>query len=119
MLQFFYNFLQLLSVTIVPFIPVPTALADFDVVALGDGSVQVGWTPLSLTEARGFPLYIVSYTSDDGAVSGSVNTTNSSVIITGLNPNIGYSFTIQVATGSGNGLATTSKLFVHTLPICP
>ena len=69
-------------------------------------------------EARGFPLYIISYTSDDGAVLGSVNTTNSSVIITGLNPNIGYSFTVQVATGSGKGPATTrlSKfiLFVHT-----
>ena len=100
-----------------PFIPVPTApLADVDVVALGDGSVGVRWTPLSLTEARGFPLYIVSYTSIDGAVLGSVNTTNSSVIITGLNPNIGYSFTVQVVTGSGNGPATTSKLFVV---ICP
>ena len=103
-----------------PFIPVPTSpLADFDVVALGDGSVGVGWAPLSLAEARGFPLYIVSYTSVDGAVLGSVNTTNSSVIITGLNPNIGYIFTIQVATGSGNGPTTTSKLFVHILPIFP
>ena len=72
--------------------------------------------PLSLVEARGFPLYIVSYTSDDGAFLGSVNTTNSSVIITGLNPNIGFSFTVLVATGSGNGPVTTSKLFVHTLP---
>ena len=74
-------------------------------------------------EAKGFPLYIISYTSDDGAVLGSVNTTNSSVIITGLNPNIGYTFTVQVATGSGKGPTTTSKfqivLFVHTLPICP
>ena len=100
---------------LIPFTPVPTApLTDVHVFALGDGSVRVGWTPLSLVEARGFPLYIVSYSSDDGAVF-SVNTTNSSVIITGLNPNIGYSFTVQVATGSGNGPATTSKLFV---PIC-
>ena len=100
-----------------PFTPVPPGpLADVDVVALGDGSVRVRWTPLSFTEARGFPLYIVSYTSIDGAVLGSVNTTNSGIIITGLNPKIGYIFTVQVATGSGNGPATTSKLFV---PICP
>ena len=105
---------------LLPFIPVPTApLDDVDVIALGDGSVGVRWTPLSLTAARGFPLYIVFYTSDDGAVLGSVNTTNSSVIITGLNPNIGYIFAVQIATGSGNGPTTTSKLFVHTLPICP
>ena len=93
---------------------------DVDVVALGDGSVRVGWKPLSLTESRGFPLYIVSYTSDDGAALGSVNTTNSSVIITGLNPNIGYSFTVQVATEIGNGPARISKLFpecVHCLSL--
>ena len=97
----------------IPFTPVPTApLANVDVIVLGDGSVRVGWTPLSLVEARGFPLYIVSYASDDGAVFRGVNTTNSNVIITGLNLNIGYSFTVQVATGSGYGPATTSKLFV-------
>ena len=101
--------------SLTPFTPVPTApLADVNVVALGDGSVQARWTAFSLAEARGFPLYIVSYSADDGAVF-SVSTTNSSVIITGLNPNMGYTFTVQVATGSGNGPATTSKLFV---PIC-
>ena len=98
-----------------PYIPVPTTpLANVDVYTLGDGLVRVRWTPLSLVEARGFPLYIASYTSENGAVFRSVNTTNSSVIITGLNLNIGYTFTVQVATGSGNGPTTTSicKLFV-------
>ena len=98
------------------YILVPTAQPDdVDVVALGDGSVRVGWTPLSLTESRGFPFYIISYTSDDGTVLGSVNTTNSSVIITGLNPNIGYSFTVQVATGMGNGPAKTSEFFFECI----
>ena len=32
-----------------------------------DDSVLLSWQPLSLTEAKGFPLYIVSYKSVDGS----------------------------------------------------
>ena len=64
--------------------------------------VVVTWIPLSLTEARGFPLYILSYTSNDDSSTGSVNTTSSSVKVLGLDPQIGYLFTIQASTGNGD-----------------
>ena len=64
--------------------------------------VVVTWIPLSLTEARGFPLYILSYTSNDDSSTGSVNTANSSVNISGLDQGNGYSFTVQASTGNGN-----------------
>ena len=67
-----------------------------------DGSVLLSWQPLSLTEAKGFPLYIVSYKSVDGSSRGSVNTTNSSVVISGLNSKISYIFSIQITTEKGN-----------------
>ena len=79
-------------------------MEDVKVVRNSDGSVSVDWTPLSLVEARGFPLYIITYTSDDGSTTGSVNTTTSSIVITGLNQEVGYVFTVQVATGNGNVL---------------
>ena len=67
-----------------------------------DGVVVVMWIPLSLTEARGFPLYTLSYTSNGDSSTGSVNTADSSVNIPGLDPQIGYSFTVQASTGNGN-----------------
>ena len=78
--------------------------------------VNISWTPLSLVEARGFPQYTVSYTSD-GDVMESVNTSNPSVIIPGLSLHRTYTFTIQVSTRNGTGDTTESQfdLFVYGL----
>ena len=70
-------------------------------------SVLVTWTPLSYYEARGFPFYLITYKSDDSSTSRSVNTTSSSVAITGLNPQNVYIFTVQVSTGNGNNKGDT------------
>ena len=67
-----------------------------------DASVLLSWQPLSLTEAKGFPLYIVSYKSIDGSSRGSVNTTSSNVVINSLNSKISYIFSIQITTEKGN-----------------
>ena len=69
-----------------------------------DQTVNVSWKPLSYREARGFPFYIVSYTSEDGRFSGSVNTTNSrvAIIIRGLDLQVSYLFTVSVTTGNGS-----------------
>ena len=66
--------------------------------------VNVSWKPLSYAEARGIPIYIISYTSEDGRFTGSINTTNSSVLIVirGLDLHISYEFTVSVTTGNGN-----------------
>ena len=74
-----------------------------------DGSVLLSWQPLSLTEAKGFPLYIVSYKSVDGSFRGSVNTTNSSVVISGLNSKGSYIITVQVTTENGKNKGDTEN----------
>ena len=72
-----------------------------------DGSVLLSWQPLSHTEAKGFPLYIVSYKSVDGSSKGSVSTTSSSVVISGLNSKISYIISVQVTTENGKNKGDT------------
>ena len=69
-------------------------------------SVLVTWTPLSYIEARGFPLYLITYMSDDSSTFGSTNTTSSSVAITGLDSQNVYIFAVQVSTGNGKNKGT-------------
>ena len=70
-----------------------------------NSAVHVSWTPLTLREARGFPLYVVTYwPSSLKRVSrdiNSVTTTDSSVVIGGLDPTTSYSITVDVYTGNG------------------
>ena len=66
----------------------------------------VSWTPLTLHQARGFPVYFVTYqpSSQVGRVAGAsntVNTTNSSVVIDVLDPTTEYTFTVDVGTAGG------------------
>ena len=65
-----------------------------------DGVVNVSWISLSLAEAKGFPLYIISYMPNSGTMR-TINTTNSSIVISGLEPKQSYTFTVQVTTGNG------------------
>ena len=65
----------------------------------------VSWTPLTSHEARGFPVYFVTYQpSQVGSmehVVNTVNTTNSSVFIYDLEPTIEYTISVDVGTGEG------------------
>ena len=76
-------------------------------------TISVSWDPLSLFEAKGFPVYTVTLISlslvgsrttrqsnDDGIIS--VTTDETDVVIEGLDPNVEYSLTIVVGTSSGN-----------------
>ena len=56
---------------------------------------------LSYAEAKGFPLYIVTYTRQDGGSTGSINTTSNSVTITGLDSGGSYVISVSVTTGNG------------------
>ena len=70
-----------------------------------NSAVLVSWTPLTLHEARGFPLYVVTYwPSSLNRVSrdiNSVTSTDSRVVIGGLDPTTKYSITVDVYTGNG------------------
>ena len=73
-----------------------------------DGVVNISWISLSLTEAKGFPLYIISYTLDNSKMR-TINTTNSSIVISGLEPKQSYTFTVQVTTGNGTHKGQTAE----------
>ena len=71
-------------------------------------AARVSWTPLTLHQARGFPVYFVTYqpSSQVGRVTravNAVNTTNSSVLIGGLDPATEYTFSVDVGTAGGRG----------------
>ena len=70
--------------------------------------VNIYWNPLTLSEARGFPVYTVTLTPStgndgqqitDGVIV--VNTTESSVVVGGLDVNIEYMLTVAVGTTAG------------------
>ena len=66
----------------------------------------VSWTPLTLHQARGFPVYFVTYQpiSDVQMMpvsSTTLNSTNSSVVISGLDLRTAYTISVDVGTGGG------------------
>ena len=70
--------------------------------------VNVSWDALTLSEARGFPVYTVTLTpsvSSDGELITNevitVNTTQSSIVVGGLDFNVDYMLTVAVGTTAG------------------
>ena len=66
----------------------------------------VSWTPLTLHQARGFPVYFVTYqpTVQVGQVVCTVNTVNTTearVQIDDLDPTTKYIITVDVGTAGG------------------
>ena len=86
------------------FDPIKT-VDDIEFVRLSPTSINVTWTPLSLFEAQGFPIYNVTLTptSAEGrskrqSSSSVLITENSFAVFTDLQANQEYSFTVGVAT---------------------
>ena len=73
---------------------------------ISNRAALVSWTPLTLHQARGFPVYLVTYqpSSQVGRVVRSVNTVNtndSRVVIDDFDPTTEYTFTVDVGTVGG------------------
>ena len=71
---------------------------------ISNRSALVSWNPLTLNEARGFPVYFVAYYPSGqaaGTESSVTNTTDSSVVIGDLDPTTEYTFTVDVGTEGG------------------
>ena len=90
----------------------------------------VSWTPLTLHQARGLPVYFVTYQSSAqvGRVAravSTVNTTNSSVVIDDLDPTTEYTFTVDGGTAGGklrSTLAAGQSMMIgltYMLPMLP
>ena len=82
-------------------------------------TISVSWDPISLFDARGFPVYNVTLTpsslvgsrttrqsNDDGIIS--VTTNENDVVIKGLDANRKYFLTVAVGTSSGETSAEES-----------
>ena len=68
--------------------------------------VKVSWDALTLSEARGFPIYTVTLSvgSDGEQITNeviTVNTTQSSIVVGGLDVNVEYMLTVAVGTTAG------------------
>ena len=67
----------------------------------------ISWTPLTLHDARGFPVYFVTYQPSSVQVGrvtraiNTVNTTDAMVVIDDLDPTTEYSITVDVGTAGG------------------
>ena len=73
----------------------------------------VSWTPLTLHQARGFPVYFVAYHYSGqaaGTESTVINTTDSKVVIDDLNPTTEYTFTVDVGTAGGKSTLDAGRL---------
>ena len=81
---------------------------------LNKAIINVTWTPMSLSEAQGFPLYqvILSEPSTNGGATVDVVVTNSSfAIFANLSIDQQYSLVVGVSTGSNR------SAFVYSDPI--
>ena len=83
--------------------------------------ISVSWNPLTLFEARGFPIYTVTLIpsslvgshrtnrqpeNDNGIISATTN--ESDIVIKGLDPNLEYILTVSVRTSAGQNTAEAS-----------
>ena len=79
-------------------------------------TIYVTWEPVSLFEARGFPVYTITLTpnfkrgkrqsNSDGVIVVTTNETN--VTIEGVDPDVEYSLTVAVGTTAGNSVTLAS-----------
>ena len=88
------------------FITAPTDQVDNVKVerVINNRAALLSWTPLTLHQARGFPVYFVAYHPSGqaaGAESTVINTTDSEVVIGNLDPTTDYTFTVDVGTAGG------------------
>ena len=72
----------------------------------GEYVINVSWDALTLSEARGFPVYIVTLTPSVSSEQITnevitVNTTQSSIVVGGLDVNAEYMLTVAVETTAG------------------
>ena len=92
---------------VLTFHPAPTAqVSNVTAEWVNNRAALVSWTPLTLHEARGFPVYFVTYqpSSQVGQtenVNNTVNTNHSSVVIGDLDPTTEYIITVDVGTAGG------------------
>ena len=103
----------------------PTRSPDnINIQQLNSTTINITWTPLTLFEAQGFPIYRVVLRAEDNTNRKKrqsntnsildVNTTNSFAVFTDLNDNTSYSTTVGVGVGSAS---SPPLMFLDAQPI--
>ena len=75
------------------------SVSDAIVTRVNDTAVMVTWMYLTLNDARGFPSYVVSVTSEGKEVANH-STHSTSVVVGGLMPHTEY-ITVRALTAGG------------------
>ena len=85
-------------------------------------SLTISWEPLTLHEARGFPVYYIYLNDSSGPVKREIeptaNTTESSIVISRLDSTKSYTVAISVATNNGTLMGNSSEpglVYTYTL----
>ena len=88
--------------------------------------INISWDALSLSEARGFPVYTVMLTpstSNDGQQITDgiivINTNESSIVVGGLDVNIEYTLTVAVGTTAGQIMSDEGTYIIANCPLIP
>ena len=93
--------------------PVPTvAPKNVTVVRINSTAISVSWNPLTLQEARGWPVYVVYLLSSSQRTAcdfRTVDTSDSNVVIGNLNPYYYYSIVVQIRTAAGTSEEVRSQ----------
>ena len=96
---------------------VPTvAVSGINVERLSSSEMMVSWTSLTPREARGFPVYTITYTptGTSGRVSRqaqSQQTQQNSTTIIDLSEGVTYSLVVGVSTAGGSGPDSTPGMW--------
>ena len=76
-------------------------------------SLTISWEPLTLHEARGFPVYYIYLNDSSGPVKREIeptaNTIKSSIVIDELDSTKSYTVIITVATNNGTSMRYSSE----------
>lgn len=89
----------------------PTVPQNFRTTAQTDNSITLEWNASS--DNLGVTGYVVTYAFG----TTTVNTTGTSVVVSGLSANTTYTFTVKARDAAGNSSAETAGLQVSTKPV--
>ena len=93
-------------------LPAPLPVQNVMATRINNTAIRVSWSPLTLTQARGFltgytitltPISTSRKRQTSGIVTVMAGPTNTSIVVTGLNPTLHYSVTVAGNTSVGGG----------------
>lgn len=76
------------------------AVERLSAIAINTTAIQVNWTELSLSQARGFPVYTIHIESKANLWHNAISAQSAPIIVTGLLPATQYTISVEVSTAA-------------------